>query len=419
MKIKPAERFYDTSSLLILGDSIFDSKENFFISSVTLQELENIKTSSRKDDTTKFMARELVRLLTEHVNEYTVVLHKKEYEQYIIDKDLDVSFDTKILADAYWVHNNIEIDNLIFVTNDLSLYNLANLFFGNDSIEIAEAPQNNYTGYKKITLSDDEINKFYTNGNIKVDCLKNQYLLIYNNSGEYINVGYYDGQKIQPLKFNVFESRHFGTVKPIKNDIYQKMAADSLSRNKITLVKGKSGSGKTYLSLAYLFSALEAGRIDRIVVFCNTVATRNSAKLGFYPGSRIEKLLDSQIGNLLASKLGGRIAVEQLIQQEQLILLPMSDIRGYDTSGMKAGVYITEAQNLDITLIKLALQRIGEDSICIIDGDEETQVDDVHFEGANNGMKRVSKVFRGSDIYGEIKLEQIHRSQIATIADKL
>jgi len=33
----------------------------------------------------------------------------------------------------------------------------------------------------------------------------------------------------------------------------------------------------------------------------------------------------------------------------------MSDIRGFDTSGMKAGVYITEAQNLDINLIKLAL----------------------------------------------------------------
>jgi predicted ribonuclease YlaK len=47
----------------------------------------------------------------------------------------------------------------------------------------------------------------------------------------------------------------------------------------------------------------------------------------------------------------------------------MSDIRGFDTNGMKAGVYITEAQNLDINLIKLALQRIGEDSVCIIDGD--------------------------------------------------
>jgi len=35
--------------------------------------------------------------------------------------------------------------------------------------------------------------------------------------------------------------------------------------------------------------------------------------------------------------------------------LPISDIRGYDTSGMNAGIYITEAQNLDVELLKLAL----------------------------------------------------------------
>jgi phosphate starvation-inducible protein PhoH len=50
----------------------------------------------------------------------------------------------------------------------------------------------------------------------------------------------------------------------------------------------------------------------------------------------------------------------------------MSDIRGYDTSNLRAGVYITEAQNLSIPLMKLALQRIGEDSVCIIDGDHKT-----------------------------------------------
>ena len=203
----------------------------------------------------------------------------------------------------------------------------------------------------------------------------------------------------------------------MKNDIYQALAADSLVNNKITMLKGPAGSGKTYLSMSFLMNRLEKGEIDKIIVFCNTVATKNSAKLGFYPGTRDEKLLDSQIGNLLSSKLGGRIAVEQMISDDKLILLPMSDIRGYDTSGMRAGIYISEAQNLDITLMKLALQRIGEDSICIIDGDDKTQVDLVEFAGANNGMRRVSKVFRGSNIYGEVELRTIHRSQIATLAE--
>jgi predicted ribonuclease YlaK len=141
--------------------------------------------------------------------------------------------------------------------------------------------------------------------------------------------------------------------------------------------------------------------------------------MGYYPGTRDEKLLDSQIGNLLISKFGGRIIVEQMINEEKLVLLPLSDIRGYDTSGMRAGIYISEAQNLDIDLMKLTLQRIGDDSICIIDGDCKTQVDDVSFAGANNGMRRASQVFRGNDIYGEITLKNIHRSKIALIAENM
>ncbi|MBP3801384.1 MAG: PhoH family protein [Clostridia bacterium] len=140
----------------------------------------------------------------------------------------------------------------------------------------------------------------------------------------------------------------------------------------MNLIHGKAGTGKTYLSLGYLFSLLDKGQIDKIIIFCNTIATKNSAKLGFYPGSRDEKLLDSQIGNLLASKLGSRFEVERLIEEEKLVLLPFSDIRGYDTSGMNAGIYISEAQNLDITLMKLGLERIGSDCICIIDGDMDT-----------------------------------------------
>ena len=185
------------------------------------------------------------------------------------------------------------------------------------------------------------------------------------------------------------------------------------------MVRGKAGSGKTLMSLGFLLNQLGEGKIDKIIVFCNTVATKGSARLGFYPGTRDEKLLDSQIGNLLSSKLGGKDAILYMIQEGKLVLLPFSDIRGYDTSGMRAGVYISEAQNMSINLMKLALQRIGEDSVCIIDGDCKTQVDDIQFAGSNNGMKRASRVFRGEDIYGEITLQNIHRSKIGRIAERM
>jgi predicted ribonuclease YlaK len=247
--------------------------------------------------------------------------------------------------------------------------------------------------------------------------LINEYLIVKNADGAIIDRLCWTEEGYRRLNYTGFYSEYFGNVKAKKNDPYQAIVCDSFINNKITMVKGPAGTGKTYLSLAFLMNYLEKGKIDKVIIFCNTVATKDSARLGFLPGTRDEKLLDSQIGNLLSSKLGGKEEVEKLIEDGKLILLPMSDIRGYDTSGMRAGVYISEAQNMSVNLMKLALQRIGEDSVCIIDGDCKAQVDDDQFAGTNNGMKRASKIFRGHDIYAEITLQNIYRSKIGQIAE--
>ena len=74
---------------------------------------------------------------------------------------------------------------------------------------------------------------------------------------------------------------------------------------------------------------------------------------------------------------------------------------------------------MSIDLMKLALQRVGNDSIVILDGDVDTQVDLGAYAGMNNGLRRVSKVFRGQEIYGEVTLKNIYRSKIAAIADSM
>ena len=189
--------------------------------------------------------------------------------------------------------------------------------------------------------------------------------------------------------------------------------------NQITVMRGGAGTGKSYLALGYLMTQLEKGKIDRIIIFCNTVAVRGAAKLGYYPGTRDEKLLDSQIGNFLISKFGDITQVEKMIDEGRLILLPTSDIRGFDTTGMNAGIYVTEAQNFSRDMMKLILQRIGEDSIVVIEGDDNAQLDMAEYAGSNNGLRRMSEVFRGNDYYGEIRLENIYRSKIALTAEKM
>lgn len=406
-------KFYDTSSLLLKAETLFDNAEEFFaISSVTLEELENIKTSVHKDSDVKHAARHLAVLLDKHMGQYHVEFYTEDTKKYLFGANND----SKIYACALSYRATLDEDTeLIFVTNDICLKHIASASF---KVESVTEDEDNYVGYKDITMSDVEMTHFYMNPYVNLyDLYTNEYLIIRNEAGEIVDRLCWTGEEYRHLDYTTFSSQEFGDIKPIKGDVQQALFADSLVNNKITLVKGPAGSGKTVLSLAYLFYLLERHKIGKIIVFCNTVATKDAAKLGYLPGSRNDKLLDSQIGILLASKLGDRMEVERMIEEGKLLLLPMSDVRGFDTTGMNAGVYISEAQNLSISLMKLALQRIGEDSICIIDGDCKTQVDDIAFAGSNNGMKRASKVFRGQDFYGEVGLTTVHRSKISKIAE--
>ena len=407
-------KFYDTSSLLLKAGTLFDeNEEKFAISSITLKELEEIKTSFNKDANIKYAARQLLHLLDEHDGEYEISIYKESMLQKIIENDLPITNDMKILASA--------LNYDIFVTNDLALKKIAQIFFSPNKIEsIEEDFDNNYTGYIEVIMDNSQMEDFYSNLNKNtLKALINQYIVIKDINGVIVDKRVWTGETYRNISFENFNSNELGSIRPMPGDAQQQFVADSLCHNKITVIRGPAGSGKSQLSLGCLFWLLEKRKIEKIIIFCNTVAAKGAARLGFLPGTREEKLLDSQIGNFLISKLGDRIEVERLINDNKLLLLPMADIRGYDTTSMNAGIYITEAQNLDRDLMKLALQRIGEDCICIIDGDEKTQVDDIAFAGANNGMRRMSKVFRGHDVYGEIELKKIYRSKIAEIAENI
>ena len=206
------------------------------------------------------------------------------------------------------------------------------------------------------------------------------------------------------------------TGRPIlPRSVNQKKLVTDYAMHDMLFAIGPAGSGKTYTAIALAVRALKNKEVKRIVL-CRP-AVEAGEKLGFLPGTQLEKLTDSSLGNMLGAKFGDKYEINRLVSEHKLDILPMCDIRGYDTTGLKCAVYITEAQNLDISLMKLALQRIGEDSICIIDGDNAAQVDLAQYAGYNNGMRRLSEVFRGADFYGEVKLQNIYRGRIAKLAD--
>lgn len=411
---------YDTCSVINLQSKLFNG-EKFFISSVTFQELENIKTATYKDEEIKYKARQVLHLLEKHEDEYVIVPYTLLHQELMREYGLVDNNDARIIITAKYLEQEFRRtgDKITFVTADLACRSIARSI-GLTVQSKSEEEEELYTGYQVVEMTDEELANFYENSlpsNFNsYNLVNNQYLLIKSN-GLIVDKYKWKNDSYSKIPYIKVNSKQFGELKP--RDSYQAIALDSMLTNKLTMVRGKAGTGKSWLAFNAMFMMLEKNIINKIIVFCNTIATKGSAKLGYYPGSRTEKLLDSQIGNLLESKIGGREEVERLIEEGVLVLLPMSDIRGYDTSGMNAAIYISEAQNMDRELMKLALQRIGEDSICILDGDDTTQVDMSLYAGENNGMKRVSKIFKGKDLYGEVTLANIYRSQIAEIADQL
>jgi len=406
------KRFYDTNILLHIED-LEDIEGKVYLASTTILELESIKTSRNKDDEIKFKSRRALRHIMDNEDKYEIVIIRDKNREILQQFHLDETNDNLIISVAYL---ESQLNDVTFVTNDVLAYQIAKNIFNLNCERLNIKEKDDYKGFVVKQLMDDELAYFYQNLKRNTyGLLDNQYLILKDSEGIVIDSYKWNGEELKRTDVQAISSVHLGNTKPL--DRYQMCAIDSLQSNQITMIKGKAGSGKSYLAMAYLFNQLEKGRIDRIIMFVNPTKVKGSVELGYYTGDKNDKLMQGCIGSFLSSKIGDMAEVEDLIFQGKIILLPMSDIRGYQVP-TKSAVYIMEAQNTSTDLMKLCLQRISEDSLVIIDGDYKSQVDNYSYE-ANNGMKRISEVFRGENLYGEVELQRIIRSKIANIADKM
>jgi len=413
--IKPI-KFYDTSTLLNIQEKAFD--EPFIISKISLLELENIKVSANKDFEIKAKARNIVRLLDQNMGKYEVCLEGKEE---CIKLEFDLTNDNQILAGALACNKTSPI---LFFSDDILLRLLAR----NAGLEVKSSKdiletEVEYLGYKEAFLSDDELAFYFEdlrNGNTSKNtyaCLVNEYLIIRNKRGDVKDIKKWNGEQFIEVVNKSIKSTIFGSKIKAKDE-YQQMAIDSLMNNTMTILSGKAGSGKTLLCLAAAMNLIEAGKYDKIVVLYNPTKAKGASDGGFFPGTNIEKAMQSSIGEILCSKFGDRYQIDIMIQQNKLKLLSMADCRGTEVKNNEILV-ISEVQNTSSDLMKLCLTRASEGCKIFIDGDFNSQVDHYSFEGEKNGMKRAIDVFKGEDLFGYINLKNVWRSKIAELADKL
>ncbi|QUX96410.1 PhoH family protein [Marinomonas sp. CT5] len=151
---------------------------------------------------------------------------------------------------------------------------------------------------------------------------------------------------------------------------------------------GPAGTGKTYLAVACAVEALEADRVERIMLV--RPAVEAGEKLGFLPGDLSQKI-DPYLRPLydaLYEMLGFEL-VDKLIEKNVIEIAPLAFMRGRTLNN--AFIILDESQNTTREQMKMFLTRIGFGSTAVITGDT-TQIDLPR--GTSSGLAQAMHVLK-------------------------
>lgn len=183
--------FIDTNILLHTDnlDILLEEYGELYLSSVVIEELESIKTDSRKDNEVKFRGRIALRHIIENEDKYKIILCEDKHRKICEDKHLEQSNDNLIIATAYEESQRSEVK---FISNDILAYKVAKEIFGLDSIRLIQQ-EDEYKGFKEFVGNTDDVNELflqYEKGNNSLNLLENEYLTIKykNNTTDLLNI---------------------------------------------------------------------------------------------------------------------------------------------------------------------------------------------------------------------------------------
>ena len=169
----------------------------------------------------------------------------------------------------------------------------------------------------------------------------------------------------------------------------QKRYVDAIDNNTVVFGIGPAGTGKTYLAVAKAVQALQAKRVNRIVL--TRPAVEAGERLGFLPGTLSEKIDPSL--RPLYDALHDMIdpdSIPRLITSGTIEIAPLAYMRGRTLND--AYIILDEAQNTSAEQMKMFLTRLGFGSTMVITGDV-TQVDLP--SGTTSGLRVVGEILEG------------------------
>jgi phosphate starvation-inducible PhoH-like protein len=207
------------------------------------------------------------------------------------------------------------------------------------------------------------------------------------------------------LSLNIVSNRG-RTIRP--KTANQKHYVDAIEDNTITFGIGPAGTGKTYLAMAKAVAALQAKKVNRIVLTRPAVEAGES--LGFLPGTLSEKI-DPYLRPLFDA-LHDMIDVDsipRLIQTGVIEVAPLAYMRGRTLND--SFIILDEAQNTTPEQMKMFLTRLGFGSKMVVTGDV-TQIDLPN--GAKSGLRVITDILQDIDdiAFMELTAEDVVRHRL-------
>nr|WP_246110641.1 PhoH family protein [Saccharopolyspora dendranthemae] len=184
-------------------------------------------------------------------------------------------------------------------------------------------------------------------------------------------------------------SRRGRTIRP--KTLNQKHYVDAIDNNTVVFGIGPAGTGKTYLAMAKAVQALQAKRVNRIIL--TRPAVEAGERLGFLPGTLYEKI-DPYLRPLYDAlhDMVDPESVPRLTQAGTIEIAPLAFMRGRTLND--SFVILDEAQNTTPEQMKMFLTRLGFGSKIVVTGDV-TQIDLPG--GQRSGLKMVQEILDGVD----------------------
>jgi len=165
----------------------------------------------------------------------------------------------------------------------------------------------------------------------------------------------------------------------------------AIATHDINFGVGPAGTGKTFLAVAMAVEALNAARIQRILLV--RPAVEAGEKLGFLPGDLSQKV-DPYLRPLYDAlyEMLGVEKVAKLIEKNVIEIAPLAYMRGRTLND--AYVILDEAQNTTVEQMKMFLTRLGFGSTAVVTGDL-SQIDLP--KHVKSGLRDAVDVLRGLD----------------------